>query len=101
MKDTLRFTVLLIIVLVGIFLPVKAQTKPAADSEQLKVYEAALGHMDHIDKKDLHITIFSHTLNSKCWRRRLSQPASKRLLVFVDKARHSGQCERTAARKLG
>ena len=66
MKDTLRFTVSLIVVLVGISLPVKAQTKPAADSEQLKVYEAVLGLMDHIDKKDLHVTIFNQTLNSKC-----------------------------------
>lgn len=66
MKDILRFAVLLIIVLVGISLPVKTQTKPAADSEQLKVYEAVLGLMDHIDKKDLHVTIFNQTLNSKC-----------------------------------
>ena len=47
-------------------LRVRAQNQPDALPEEYKVYEAALDLMDHIPKRDPHVSIFSVTLNSKC-----------------------------------
>jgi hypothetical protein len=50
----------------AILLPVWAQSQSDASHDEYQVYEAVFGLMDRMPKEDLHITIFSVTLNSKC-----------------------------------
>jgi hypothetical protein len=47
-------------------LPLQVQTQPHAAPDEYRVYAAVFDLMDHIPRKDPHITIFNVTLNSKC-----------------------------------
>lgn len=61
-----HFAALSMVMLGAILLPVWAQNPIEASPEEYRVYEAVFGLMDPIPKEDLHVTVFSVTLNSKC-----------------------------------
>jgi hypothetical protein len=54
------------VILGAISPPVRAQNRRDASPDEYRVYEAVFDLMDHIPKKDPHVTIFNVTLNSKC-----------------------------------
>lgn len=58
--------VFLIVMLGAISLPIQAQKQRDASPDEYRVYAAAFDLMNHIPKKDPHVTIFNVTLNSKC-----------------------------------
>jgi hypothetical protein len=61
-----RLTAFLMVMLGAISPPGRGQGGREASPDDYKVYEAVLGLMDQMPKKDPHVTIFNATLNSKC-----------------------------------
>jgi hypothetical protein len=60
------FCASLIMVMTGAISPALAQKQPDASPDEYRVYEVVFNLIDHIPKKDPHVSIFNVTLNSKC-----------------------------------